>query len=884
MSNTVSIKILGDASGAQRAFQEAQQAAEGWSGKLQAIGTKVSNVGRGLTAGITLPLVGVGVAAFAAADQFNGAMANVGTLIPGNVDRVNDLKGSVQNLAIEVGKSTGDLADGLYQVISAFGDTADTTAILETNAKAAAAGLASTTEAIDLTSGVTKAYGDTSAEAVAKASDLALTTVKLGQTTFPELASSMGKVTPIAQSLGQSQEELFATFATLTGVTGSAAEVSTQYRGILAGLLNPTSSLTELLEAQGFASGQAALDQLGMVGTLQMITGEAEKSGKPITDYISSIEAVPAALALAGPQADAYTEKLGAMGDAAGATDIAFAEQSEGVNAAGFQWDQAKVKAEVLLQKLGDGLAPALSEVFTAAEPVVEKVTELAQSFADADPKTQKIILGVAAAAAALGPFLMVLGKVISAARVFIGIGKGVFSAASSVASGATKAANGVGRLVGGFRNANVANSTFSGKLGTLGGKLRSAVSGIGNGAKAFGNWSKTAAVATAKTVAHTAATVASKAAAVAVAAAQKIWAAAQWALNAAMSANPIGLIIGLIAALVAGVVYAYTNFEWFRNIVDGAWQGIQQAASFAWNSVIKPVFDAIWGFIQSQLVPVFQAYLSVVQTVWNGIVAAVQWAWNSVIKPIWDALYGFVANTLIPAFQTYLSIVQNVWSGIAGAVQWAWSSVIAPVWTAIYSFLAGTLTGAFNGLSSVVGAVWGAISGAISGAWGGIQYVFGLIGGAIENMKSGFRTISDVVSTVFGALTGPINSAISGVKSFWNSTLGGKGFSAPDWVPGIGGKGFTIPMLAAGGDITGAGLAVVGEAGPELLRLPAGARVSPLNGNGDVAALIKALADAQAQPQVSDTMPSVTVHAETNADPVAIGRELAWVLKTNGR
>lgn len=59
-----------------------------------------------------------------------------------------------------------------------------------------------------------------------------------------------------------------------------------------------------------------------------------------------------------------------------------------------------------------------------------------------------------------------------------------------------------------------------------------------------------------------------------------------------------------------------------------------------------------------------------------------------------------------------------------------------------------------------------------------------------------------------------------------------------PDWIPGIGGKGINIPeipLLAKGGNVISSGRAIVGEAGPELIDLPAGARVSPLSGNNAI-------------------------------------------------
>ena len=243
---------------------------------LNKFGSNLQGIGTKLSLGITAPLVAIGGAAVAMSVKFNESMANIATLIPGSTERVVELKESVEAMAIATGKSTSDLAGGLFQVISSFGDSADSAKILGITARAATAGLATTEQALSLVSAVTKGYGEVNAATIQKAADLAFVTNKLGQTTFPELANSIGRVVPLAAELKVSQEELFGVMATATGVTGKAAEVSTQLRGVLQGFLAPTADMTELFNELGFETGKAALEQLGFQGALEAVVKGAD--------------------------------------------------------------------------------------------------------------------------------------------------------------------------------------------------------------------------------------------------------------------------------------------------------------------------------------------------------------------------------------------------------------------------------------------------------------------------------------------------------------------------------------------------------------------------------------------------------------------------------
>jgi ABC-type transporter Mla subunit MlaD len=120
-----------------------------------------------------------------AAMDFNTALAPIETLIPGQTDRINELKGAILDLSPSVRQTAEDLAAGAYNIISAFGDSSDTAAKLEISARAAAAGCTSTNNAINLLSAVTKAYGDTSAAAQGKVADLAFVTVRNGLSLLP---------------------------------------------------------------------------------------------------------------------------------------------------------------------------------------------------------------------------------------------------------------------------------------------------------------------------------------------------------------------------------------------------------------------------------------------------------------------------------------------------------------------------------------------------------------------------------------------------------------------------------------------------------------------------------------------------------------------------
>jgi TP901 family phage tail tape measure protein len=341
----------GQAAGAQAAAAARASAGAGVGGALTGMGGL-------LVAGAVAE--GLHQAVKASID-FNREMANVGSLIPGNVARLAELKGSVQQLAIETGKDTKEIATGAYQIISSFGDSADTAKLLAINTRLAIGGVADVGKTIGLTAAVTKTFGDHSAEAVQHVADLAAMTVRLGHTTLPELNASIGQVAPLASQLGVSMEELFGTLATGSGVTGNMSRVATQLRGIFAGFANPTKAMVALFNQVGVSSGDALIKQRGLAGAIQLVVDTAEKTDTPLQKYFHRIEATTLALPLAGTQAENLKNKTDAMAHSVGAAEKAFQAQQKGAAALGTEWEKLAQTAKVSAQTFGDAIAPALT-------------------------------------------------------------------------------------------------------------------------------------------------------------------------------------------------------------------------------------------------------------------------------------------------------------------------------------------------------------------------------------------------------------------------------------------------------------------------------------------------------------------------------------------
>lgn len=142
----------------------------------------------------------------------------------------------------------------------------------------------------------------------------------------------------------------------------------------------------------------------------------------------------------------------------------------------------------------------------------------------------------------------------------------------------------------------------------------------------------------TATTAAQTTATIAKTAADKAAALAARGWAAAQWVLNAAMSANPIGLVVVAIGLLVGAFAFAMTHSQKFREIVIGVWDKIKAATVAVWNfmsGLIKTVVSGIVVAVRFY----FNTYKAIILGVWNAVRVATSAVWNGIRTAVTSTL-----------------------------------------------------------------------------------------------------------------------------------------------------------------------------------------------------------------------------------------------------
>ena len=267
---------------------------------------------------------------------FGAAMKAANTMAGKNAEGFANLKGQVADLSKTLPIARDELANGLYQVISNGVPEDNWIDYLNKSAKASVGGIADLGETVKVTSTVIKNYGLAwdSAESV---QDKIQLTAKNGVTSFEQLAQALPRVTANASTLGVSVDELLASFATLTGVSGNTNEVATQMAAIFTALVKPSSEATEMAEKMGIefnaASIQAAGGLRNFLTQLDASVKEYAAANGVLEQEVyaklfGSAESLRALTPLTNQLAEKFSENVDAMANSAGTINAAYNEMS----------------------------------------------------------------------------------------------------------------------------------------------------------------------------------------------------------------------------------------------------------------------------------------------------------------------------------------------------------------------------------------------------------------------------------------------------------------------------------------------------------------------------------------------------------------------------
>jgi hypothetical protein len=340
------------------------------------------------------------------------------------------------------------------------------------------------------------------------------------------------------------------------------------------------------------------------------------------------------------------------------------------------------------------GAAAKLAEVLTAALGSGGGLAAFAQTLELLATGAAAVVSNVPGAATALGLLFAAAGAR-KAAMLFglPGLLRGVATAAGGLRTAAVASAVATAGFATGFANVNAAMAANATVATRLGAALRSQIMLWRQMAAAQGvSTARIIAVAAAQRIA---------------AAASRAWAIATWALNIAMRANPITLIITALIALAAATVIAYRNSERFRGIVQAVWNAVRAAVMVAWSG-IRPVFTAIATVLRAVLGRAFIVFANTAKIAWILTQVAVKVAW-AVIKPIFNALRSYLGGPLSAAFRAARSVISAVWKAVQSTISSGYNSGIRPVFDRLKTAV-GAVRNAFKTAVDAIGRIWGGL------------------------------------------------------------------------------------------------------------------------------------------------------------------------------
>lgn len=585
----------------------------------------------------SVAITGFGTAATMASVGFEESMAKVSTIADDTEVPLDDLRKGIMDLSNQTGISCDEIANNVYDAISAGQKTGDAVNFVSNSTKLAKSGFAEAGQALDILTTILNSYG-MKADEVTKVSDTLIQTQNLGKVTVGELSSDMGKVIPTAKSLGVNLSQVASGYAIMTAKGVKSAETTTYMNSMLNELgKSGTVASKALQSATGKTFPELIKSGKSVGDVLNSMDKYAKKNKKSLSDMFGSAEAGKAALLLSENSGKDFNNMLKQMNDSSGATEKAFKKMSSTTQ---YSLTSALNQGKNALIGFGDVIAPFIS----LAAQALSTITKFFNGLSIGQKK-----LAVGLGAAFVGTNLLLGG--------FSKLSKGIQGNIKFTKDMIKVTKNGVSKLKD-FGKATKEGTNIIGKFGK----------GVVNGTKTVASFTKAIILNTASGIKNGAIWVgnkvkmlAYKTAQLAVTGATKAMTLAQKGLNIVMAMNPIVLVIGLLVALGATFVILYNKCEWFRNGVDLVWGKIT-GVFIKFDDFLNGIFTRNWTESLGLLGVPLNSFLGTVGAIWNGA--------KGIFNGILTFLHGVFTGNWKEIFQGLGDIVKSIFGMLGGVIK----------------------------------------------------------------------------------------------------------------------------------------------------------------------------------------------------------------------
>lgn len=375
---------------------------------LAGIGQNLTKAGSAMTRNLTLPILAAGAATANFALDFDTTLRRVVGLTDVTADEIGGIRDQILALGPAVGKGPQELAEAFYFVASAGFKAQEAMDVLKVAAESSASGLGDTQTIAQVLGAVINAYGKENITA-ARAADILTEAVSQGTAEADAFAGVVGRVVPVAASLGVSFDQVAAALAgmTLSGI--SADEAATSLRQIMVSLLKPSNEANDALAAMGLSAEglRAELREKGLLATLRTLEAAFAGNESATAAVFGNVRALVGIQNLLGLSSEQLDQVFGKVNDSLGRQAEAYKDTE------GPQRDMARSMADLQATAitLGNDVLPTAVEVLGQ---IAAGAKEVAKWWKSLDADTRKQIVQWLAWVAVAGPVLLLAGKLAS--------------------------------------------------------------------------------------------------------------------------------------------------------------------------------------------------------------------------------------------------------------------------------------------------------------------------------------------------------------------------------------------------------------------------------------------------------------------------------------